>query len=52
MVTGGHYDVDVTLEGPARKVLYKDMKQQYGQFEFTADVTGVYQVIFFNKNIK
>lgn len=29
VVTGGHYDVDVVLTDPTRKVLYKEIKKQY-----------------------
>ena len=29
VVTGGHYDVDVVLTDPTRKVLYKQVKKQY-----------------------
>ncbi|KAL7641837.1 UNVERIFIED_CONTAM: hypothetical protein RMT77_007711 [Armadillidium vulgare] len=49
VVTGGHYDVDVTLEGPSRQILYQELKQQYGQYQFTAEITGVYQVCFSNE---
>lgn len=43
-MTGGHYDVDVVLEGPSRQILYREIKQQYGQFQFTPEITGTYQV--------
>ncbi|KAA0202822.1 hypothetical protein HAZT_HAZT003797 [Hyalella azteca] len=49
VVTGGHYDVDVELEGPGREVLYKEVKQQYGQFQFKARTSGTYQVCFSNE---
>ncbi|MCL4134846.1 UNVERIFIED_CONTAM: hypothetical protein GTU68_017657 [Idotea baltica] len=49
VVTGGHYDVDVTLEGPSRQVLYREVKQQYGQYQFTAEVAGMYQACFSNE---
>lgn len=45
VVTGGHYDVDVVLEGPSRQILYREIKQQYGQFQFTPEITGTYQVL-------
>lgn len=44
VVTGGHYDVDVEVQGPNREVLYKEVKQQYGQFQFKPTVSGTYQV--------
>ena len=28
VVTGGHYDVDVTLTDPTKEVLYKQIKKQ------------------------
>ncbi|XP_064091815.1 transmembrane emp24 domain-containing protein 7-like [Macrobrachium nipponense] len=49
VVTGGHYDVDVILEGPSRQILYREIKQQYGQFQFTPEHTGTYQVCFSNE---
>ncbi|XP_076067056.1 transmembrane emp24 domain-containing protein [Oratosquilla oratoria] len=49
VVTGGHYDVDVVVEGPNRQILYHEVKQQYGQFEFKAEVTGTYLVCFSNE---
>lgn len=49
VVTGGHYDVDVLVEGPQRQVLYREVKQQYGQFTFTPEVTGTYMVCFSNE---
>uniref|UniRef100_A0A6A7FRW1 Transmembrane emp24 domain-containing protein 7-like n=2 Tax=Hirondellea gigas TaxID=1518452 RepID=A0A6A7FRW1_9CRUS len=49
VVTGGHYDVDVTVEGPGRDVLYREIKQQYGQFQFITKVQGTYQVCFSNE---
>ena len=38
MVTGGQYDVDMTLEDPAGKVLYKDIKKQYDSYSWKAEV--------------
>jgi len=49
VVTGGHYDVDVLVEGPNRQELYREVKQQYGQFQFTPEVTGTYMVCFSNE---
>lgn len=49
VVTGGHYDVDVILEGPSRQILYREIKQQYGQFQFTPEHSGTYQVCFSNE---
>lgn len=49
VVTGGHYDVDVVVEGPGREILYREVKQQYGQFQFKPKAAGTYQVCFSNE---
>jgi hypothetical protein len=48
-VTGGHYDVDVTLEAPTKEVLYRKVKTQFDSHTFTATVTGVYSACFSNE---
>lgn len=49
VVTGGHYDVDMTLEAPNGQTLYKDIKKQYDTFQWTADQAGTYTVCFSNE---
>jgi len=49
VVTGGHYDVDVIVQDPTKKVLYKEVKKQYDSFTFTAEVTGEYSACFSNE---
>jgi len=49
VVTGGHYDVDVTLTGPRKNVMYKEVKKQYDSHTFTADMTGEYKACFSNE---
>lgn len=49
VVTGGHYDVDVTLTDPTKNVLYKEVKKQYDSHTWTADVTGEYIACFSNE---
>jgi len=49
VVTGGHYDVDVTLTGPRKNELYKEVKKQYDSHTFTADMTGEYKACFSNE---
>ena len=44
MITGGQFDVDVTLSAPDNTVLYSVQKEQYGQFDFKPKAEGVYQV--------
>lgn len=49
VVTGGQYDVDVTLESPTKEVLYRQVKQQYDSHRFVAPVAGVYAACFSNE---
>lgn len=49
VVTGGHYDVDVTLTGPRKNEMYKEVKKQYDSHTFTADMTGEYKACFSNE---
>merc|ERR1711874_525402 len=49
VVTGGHYDVDVVLTDPMRKVLYKQVKKQYDSFNWKAEKTGEYVACFSNE---
>ena len=48
-MTGGHYDVDVVLTDPTRKVLYKEVKKQYDSFNWKAEKTGEYVACFSNE---
>ncbi|XP_076353270.1 transmembrane emp24 domain-containing protein 7-like [Tachypleus tridentatus] len=49
VVTGGQYDVDMTLESPKKEILYKGIKKQFDSFTWTAAQTGVYTVCFSNE---
>lgn len=49
VVTGGSYDVDVTLEGPNKEILYQQVKSQYDYHRFVAQETGEYTVCFSNE---
>ncbi|KAK9695742.1 emp24/gp25L/p24 family/GOLD [Popillia japonica] len=49
VVTGGQYDVDVTLEDPKKEIIYKQIKTQFDSHTFTAASTGVYIVCFSNE---
>ncbi len=49
VVTGGHYDVDVVLTDPAKKILYKQVKKQYDSHTFKAEATGEYKACFSNE---
>jgi len=49
VVTGGHYDVDMTLQGPRGEVLYQGIKKQFDTFTWTPVNTGTYTVCFSNE---
>uniref|UniRef100_A0A0N5C2W0 GOLD domain-containing protein n=1 Tax=Strongyloides papillosus TaxID=174720 RepID=A0A0N5C2W0_STREA len=49
VVTGGQYDVDVTIQDPTGKELYKDTKKQYDNHAFTTVTEGAYKVCFSNE---
>lgn len=49
VVTGGQYDVDVTLEAPNKEIIYKQIKTQFDSHQFTAPMTGAYQACFSNE---
>ena len=49
VVTGGQYDVDVTLEDPHREIIYRQVKTQFDSHSFTPQVAGVYTACFSNE---
>lgn len=49
VVTGGQYDVDVSLESPTKEILYRQIKTQFDSHQFTAQVTGIYVACFSNE---
>lgn len=49
VVTGGHYDVDMTFEGPGNVQLYKGVKKQFDTVKLTATKAGVYTACFSNE---
>lgn len=49
VVTGGHYDVDATLEAPSGQVLYRGVKKQSDSYNFVAQETGAYRLCFSNE---
>lgn len=49
VVTGGQYDVDVTLESPTKEILYRQVKTQFDSHQFVAEATGIYVVCFSNE---
>uniref|UniRef100_A0A8C6FSX3 GOLD domain-containing protein n=2 Tax=Moschus TaxID=68410 RepID=A0A8C6FSX3_MOSMO len=46
VIAGGHYAVDGRLEDPDGSVLYKEMKNQYDSYTFTASKNGTYKFCF------
>lgn len=49
MVTGGHYDVDCSLESPSGQELYKGIKKQFDSHSWTTSQAGTYTVCFSNE---
>lgn len=49
VVTGGKYDVDMTLTGPRGEVLYQGVKKQFDTFKWTPSATGTYTMCFSNE---
>lgn len=49
VVTGGHNDVDMTLEAPNGQILHKGVKKQFDSVVWTASQTGTYRVCFSNE---
>lgn len=49
VVTGGHYDVDMTLKGPNDETLYQGVKKQFDTVKITPKTTGTYTACFSNE---
>lgn len=49
VVTGGQYDVDVTVESPNKVPLYRQVKSQYDTFSFVTKEAGDYSFCFSNE---
>ncbi|CAD5206552.1 unnamed protein product [Bursaphelenchus okinawaensis] len=49
VVTGGQYDVDIVLEDPQGKILYKEARKQYDSHQFKTETPGTYKVCFSNE---
>lgn len=49
VVTGGKYDVDMTLTGPRGEVLYQGTKKQFDTHKWTPTHTGTYTMCFSNE---
>ena len=49
VVTGGNYDIDMTMKSPKGRILYQDQKKQYDSFRHQANEEGIYEVCFSNE---
>uniref|UniRef100_A0A0K0DTB3 GOLD domain-containing protein n=1 Tax=Strongyloides stercoralis TaxID=6248 RepID=A0A0K0DTB3_STRER len=49
VITGGQYDVDVSIQDPSGNELYKETKKQYDNHAFTTVMEGPYKVCFSNE---
>ncbi|XP_021951978.1 transmembrane emp24 domain-containing protein 3 isoform X2 [Folsomia candida] len=49
VVTGGQYDVDVSIEAPNKEIIYKEVKKQYDTFTWVPSVSGVFTFCFSNE---
>lgn len=49
VVTGGQYDVDVTLEDPNKQIIYRKEMAQFDSHTFTPEISGVYKACFSNE---
>ncbi|EJD76358.1 integral type I protein, variant [Loa loa] len=49
VVTGGQYDVDMTLQDERGKILYKGVKKQYDNFSWKTETEGTYKACFSNE---
>lgn len=49
VVTGGQYDVDVTLEAPNKEIIYRQVKTQFDSHTFVPAMSGTYKACFSNE---
>lgn len=49
VVTGGNYDVDMTLYDPRQSILYQGVKKQFDTHHWTASIPGQYTFCFNNE---
>lgn len=49
VISGGHYDVDCSVEDPLGNTVYRETRKQYDSFTHRADVQGVYKFCFSNE---
>lgn len=49
VVSGGQLDIDVNIEGPDQKMIYKELRKEYDTFMFNTTVSEVKLNIFFKR---
>lgn len=49
VITGGQYDVDVSLESPTNEVIYRQVRSIFDSHTFVPSVAGEYKVCFSNE---
>ena len=49
VITGGQYDIDVTLEAPNKEIIYRQIKTQFDSHTFIAPLSGEYKACFSNE---
>jgi len=49
VTNGGNFDVDASITSPQNKTIYIVKRKPAGQFQWNADVTGVYRLCFGNQ---
>lgn len=49
VVTGGQYDVDVSLEAPNKEIIYRQTKAQFDSYNFIPKMSGIYVACFSNE---
>lgn len=49
VISGGNYDVDLTLYGPGGRIIYETQRKQYDSIDFDADEKGEYYFCFSNE---
>lgn len=49
VISGGHFDVDCSVQDPLGSTIYRETRKQYDSFTHRASHTGVYQFCFSNE---
>ncbi|XP_043268887.1 transmembrane emp24 domain-containing protein 3-like [Venturia canescens] len=49
VITGGQYDIDITIEAPNKEIIHQLVKAQSDSHEFITTLSGVYKVCFSNE---